>query len=275
MARIDTALLERLGEKTGLAKAALYRKIQGAQNKYGLERPEAALALAADLNLNINRFSSAEQRRAVAGARGSRHTPVVDAGPNDLKVSARAGSRRAASARPKGKANSVFVVLGRNKKIAAALIQYLRALQLHPVEWEVARQKTHKPNPYIGEILRKGFEMAAAVVVLMTPDDLARLKDEFLGPDDDDSEKRLTGQPRPNVLFEAGYAFGLYPANTVLVQVGKLRGLSDIHGLHIARMDGSAAKRKSLAHRLKDAGLDVHMEGDAWLSEGDFSLPPT
>jgi len=43
---IDPNLFQRLKDKLGVGAAALYGKIQSAANKYGLERPEAALALA-------------------------------------------------------------------------------------------------------------------------------------------------------------------------------------------------------------------------------------
>ena len=46
------------------------------------------------------------------------------------------------------------------------------------------------------------------------PDDEARLKTKFRIASDASYEKDLTGQPRPNVLFEAGRAFGSHPDDT-------------------------------------------------------------
>jgi hypothetical protein len=172
----------------------------------------------------------------------------------------------------RAKGNNVFVVVGRNKKINKALFQFLRAVGLSPIEWERARAKTGKANPYIGEILDQGFKMAAAVVVLMTPDDEAKLKPAFLTDDDDPFERRPTGQGRPNVLFEAGFAMGKYPDHTVLVQVGKLRPFSDISGRHVVRMTGGAESRHAFVGRLRSAGLDAQTDGTDWLSEGDFSI---
>src|SRR5437660_4599630 len=43
-----------------------------------------------------------------------------------------------------------------------------------------------------------------AVVVLFSPDDEAKLRAEFITRSDGPGEKKLRGQPRPNVLFEAG-----------------------------------------------------------------------
>jgi predicted nucleotide-binding protein len=271
VARIDGRLLERLSKKLNVGDAALYGKIQKAANKYGLERPEAALALALDQNLNINKYSTPAQRSAVSAARTGRAPAVAVMSPVPMKATRLSTAKKV---RPKGKikGNHVFVVVGRNKKINKALFQFLRAIGLSPIEWERARSKTGKANPYIGEILEQGFKMAAAVVVLMTPDDDAKLKQEFLTDDDDAFERRLSGQARPNVLFEAGYAMGKYPDHTVLLQVGKLRPFSDISGRHVVRMTGAADSRHTLVGRLRSAGLDAKTDGTDWLSEGDFAL---
>jgi predicted nucleotide-binding protein len=49
---------------------------------------------------------------------------------------------------------------------------------------------------------------ARAVLVLLSPDDEAKLRDLFISPSDGSFERELTPQARPNVLFEAGLAFG-------------------------------------------------------------------
>jgi len=73
-------------------------------------------------------------------------------------------------------------------------------------------------------IQRKGLQThLPAVVVLFSPDDEAKLRAEFLKATDGPDERTLTGQPRPNVLFEAGMAFGSKPDNTVSVQLGEMR----------------------------------------------------
>ncbi len=69
------------------------------------------------------------------------------------------------------------------------------------------------------------------MVALFTGDDEAHLRAALLGPDEE--QETLTPQPRPNVLFEAGMAFGLHPDRVVLVEVGRLRGLSDLTGRHV------------------------------------------
>jgi hypothetical protein len=56
-----------------------------------------------------------------------------------------------------------------------AMFSFLRSLGLDPLEWAAIVAATGKGTPYVGEVLTKGFEIAQAAVVLMTPDDEARL----------------------------------------------------------------------------------------------------
>lgn len=163
----------------------------------------------------------------------------------------------------------LFVVHGRNEDARKALFDFLRALDLNPLEWTEAIALTEKGTPFVGEILEKAFSEAQAVIVLFTGDDLARLGTRFITKDE--TEEDLTPQPRPNVLFEAGMAFGTHPKRTILVQIGKIRDISDIAGRHIIHLNNSAEKRKELISRLKTAGCDFDDTHKMdWLSAGDF-----
>ena len=166
----------------------------------------------------------------------------------------------------------VFVVHGRNKKLRDAMFDFLRALKLDPIEWSEASDMTGKTSPYIGEILDVAFSNAMAIVVLMTPDDLARLKESYLNKDDESFERVLTPQARPNVLFEAGFAMGRDETRTILVECGKLRPFSDKTGRYVIKMDGSQAKRNELANKLEMAGCKISKKGNDWLSAGDFTI---
>jgi predicted nucleotide-binding protein len=166
----------------------------------------------------------------------------------------------------------VFVVHGRNLKARDSLFEFLRSINLHPIEWSQAILATGKPSPYVGEVLDAAFSMAQAVVVLMTPDDEARLREPFRKADDPPYESELTPQARPNVLFEAGMAMGRDPDRTVLVALGSLREFSDIGGRHLVRLDNSLAKRQELAQRLRNAKCDVNLEGTDWHKTGDFAV---
>jgi predicted nucleotide-binding protein len=165
----------------------------------------------------------------------------------------------------------VFVVHGRNERARKAMFRFLRSISLAPLEWEQVVNATGKGAPTVIEILDRGFEMAQAVVVLFTADDLARLRKRYRRPDDPAQEKNLAYQPRPNVLFEAGMAFGRHPQRTIIVQITKedLRGVSDLQGVHVIRMDDSPGRRTALLDRLRHAGCSVQAGSD-WLTEGNF-----
>jgi predicted nucleotide-binding protein len=167
----------------------------------------------------------------------------------------------------------VFVVHGRNSKARKALFSFLRSIGLHPLEWSQAVELTGKTSPYVGEILEAGFLFAQAAIVLFTPDDVAMLREEFRGEKEPIYETELTGQARPNVIFEAGMAMGLYPDRTILVELGELRPISDISGRHVIRLNNTIAKRQELANRLKISGCSVNLTGDDWHEEGNFEIP--
>lgn len=163
------------------------------------------------------------------------------------------------------------MVHGRNDKLRRSLFDFLRALGLKPLEWEKVVLMTKKTNPYIGEILDNTMARVRAVVVLFSPDDEARLKAEFLTKGDGPSEKQLRGQPRSNILFEAGLALGRHPDKTILVEVGKLRKFSDIAGRHVVRLSNEYSKRNDLANRLESLGCKVDKQGTDWTKAGDFT----
>jgi predicted nucleotide-binding protein len=165
----------------------------------------------------------------------------------------------------------VFVVHGRDERLRAGIFTFLRALHLEPLEWTEAIQLTGKASPYVGEILDAVFRHAQAVVVLLTPDDEAKLRPELLKPNDPAEERKLMGQARPNVLFEAGMSFASHADRTVLVQLGSIRPFSDVAGRHVVVMEGSVAKRHELAVKLKTAGCSVSLDGQDWQTHGDLT----
>ncbi|WP_166659065.1 TIR domain-containing protein [Labedaea rhizosphaerae] len=167
----------------------------------------------------------------------------------------------------------VFLVHGRDFSVVSQMKTFLRSLGLRIVEWEHAVGATGLPNPYIGDVVRQGLNMADAAVILFTPDDQVRLRADLLGSDDNESERQLYGQARPNVYYEAGIADAIDISRTVLVEVGRVKPFSDAAGRHVVRFDGSPAKRSALAQRLQTAGLAADLSGQDWLTAGAFSAP--
>ncbi len=169
---------------------------------------------------------------------------------------------------------TVFVVHGRNIEARNSLFRFLRSIGLRPLEWSQAIKATGKASPFIGEILDVAFSKAQAVVVLMTPDDVAQLLEPFRSPYDPSYESQLTGQARPNVLFEAGMAIGHNPDRTVIIELGTLRPFSDIAGRHTVRLSNDSVARHELAQRLETAGCAVDLSGKDWHTDGDFNIQP-
>jgi hypothetical protein len=168
-------------------------------------------------------------------------------------------------------ARKVFVVHGRNGEARDAIFAFLRALGLLPIEWSQAVAMTGVGAPYIGQVLDTAFEAAQAILVLLTPDEIAYLRPEYAPPGDQETEPAAQG--RPNVLFEAGMALGRNPDRTILVELGQVRPFSDVAGRHVIRLDNSPERRRDLAARLRSANCEVDDSGSDWLKVGDLTPP--
>lgn len=271
---IDRRLLERLEKKLGLSRSRIYARIAERGQALALPPEQAAIALALESRVSVTGVASAEDLAAVRSAAVAQAPHVAPAAPAPAPAPAprktirKNTTRKRPTKRPKGK--KVFVVHGRNLALRTSMFRFLRALGLEPIEWSHAVKFTKTGSPYIGQVLDSAFKAASAVVVLLTSDDQARLKKEFVKKNDPKWEASLTGQPRPNVLFEAGMAFGRHPDSTILVQVGDLRDFSDIAGRHVIRLHDGVEARQQLAERLDAAGCKVDTSGTDWFSEGSF-----
>lgn len=275
MARINPKLVKRLRDNLGVGRSRLYALIDRKVRETHLPRPLAAIVLASERGINISKFATEEDlakiRQPTTPAAPVPAVPPV--GPSPRPARRRTAAPRARrQATPRARSSRVFVVHGRDGGAREALFQVLRALGLQPIEWTQAIKMTGEPSPYVGTILDTAFREAEAVVVLLTPDDEARLKKQYRKPRDPAYERRLSGQARPNVLFEAGMAFGSNPEKTVLVQLGDTRPFSDVAGRHIVHLGSDAASRRELATKLENAGCKVDTSGTDWLNVGDFRV---
>jgi len=171
-----------------------------------------------------------------------------------------------------GEKKTVFVIHGRDGKLRNDFFQFLRAVGLNPLEWSKAITLTGTGSPYIGDVLESAFNHAQAIVVLLSPDDEVRLSPELCGDKEKPDEKEFRLQARPNVLFEAGMAFGKCDKRTVLVEVGDVKPFSDVAGRHAVRLTNDSTKRNDVISRLRTAGCDAFTEGNDWLKIGDFSV---
>jgi predicted nucleotide-binding protein len=278
---IDPKLLAKLESKLKLSKSRIYALIDNKVQETSLPRHVAALLVARDWHVNFSQFatdddlammrgvSQPSQPNAGGGAAAVAPAPAQNGKPPRL-IKRSELKRRVATNKSAKKTDTVFVVHGRDTKARTELSHFLGSLEIKVLEWNKAVTLTGKPNPYIGEVIDAGFQHAQAIVVLFTPDDEAKLRDKYIKPGEPAYERKLMGQPRQNVTFEAGMALAKYPSTTVLARVGNLRPMSDVGGLHILHLADSATSRKQLVSKLKIAGVVLNDDGDDWLSAGEF-----
>jgi predicted nucleotide-binding protein len=115
------------------------------------------------------------------------------------------------------------------------------------------------------------MEQAQAIVVMLSPDDEAKLKDQFVSTHERSTEGKLQGQARPNVIFETGIAIGTHHKKTVMIQVGQVKPFTDIGGMHIPHLSNEDKTRHEFANRLADLGCKIDRNGDYWLRAGNFT----
>ena len=272
MAKINQALLDRLANKLGVTKARVYALIQDSAAKNRLPRHLAALLVAGDNNISIQKYATEKDLADLRGVPARVPTSVTPTAP----ISKIARSSPKSTRTPRTKENTVFVVHGRDSKLRDSMYAFLGALGLKPQEWGHAIRSVRRRggNPYVNDAVNKIMEQAEAIVVLLSPDDEVQLKRQFLSKSERQTEGKLRAQARPNVIFETGIAIGAHHKKTVIVQIGDVKPFTDIGGMHIHRMNGSDASRNGLAKRLEDLGCTINTDGDHWLRAGDFAPTP-
>lgn len=257
-----------------MAKNAVYTRIQRVVNETGLERPMAALLLGMREGVNVNKYSTSDERAEVRGYLGGNGGRRRDIAQFESEIVERGPMRRPAKkakvVKKRAKDNTIFVVHGRDEPLRKSMFDFLRALNLNPKEWDHVLREARGNNPFIGNALDEVMEKAQAVVVMFTPDDLVTLKEQFRGADERNTEGKPQGQSRPNVLFEAGLAMGRHAEKTVLVQIGKMKAFSDVAGRHIVKLSETTESRNDLANRLEKIGCKVDKVGRDWMKAGHF-----
>ena len=274
MARIHPELIKKIGAKQSIGQSAVYTQIQKVHNETLLERDLAALELARRCGIGITRYSTLAQRQELQ-LRLAGGAAFAAAPPSPAPTSPPRAARGKSAKPARKKDNSVFVIGGRDTALTESMYALLSALGCKPVEFHqaVRRARGKSNNPFIGQVLEDVFGQMDALVVIFSPDDDAKLKDQFLKPSETNIEGRLRGQARPNVIFEAGMAMGAHPEKTIKVQVGEMKGFSDIAGRHMVHLGDSYASRSDFAQRLGKL-CKIDMTGSRWTEVGSF-VPAT
>jgi predicted nucleotide-binding protein len=272
MADVHPGLAAKLTSQLHVGPRHVNRLIDGIVKELHLTRQQAAIVLASRRGINFSRFVTPEDLAAVRSSGGLTNATVAAVSPGIHGNPIAARLRLTARGR-KQPSNSVFVVHGRNESVRRDLFEFLRDLGLNPIEWNVGKQLTRKASPHNAEVIAAILHKAAGALVLFCPEEDALLKREYWRSDDPLEERRTNGQPRPNVLYEAGMAFAAFPTSTVIVRVGQIRSFTDLAGVQIINLTGgTAAGRQTVASALKTAKLPVDTAGQDWIRPGGFAL---
>lgn len=166
----------------------------------------------------------------------------------------------------------VFIIHGRNVQARNTVEHFVRILGLEPLDFERVAASLGGA-PFIGDIVRKGMQSAWGLIAVFTPDEIAALRPEHRG-DSDKDEDRQRWQARPNVIFEAGMAFGIAPERTALVTLGTDTSMfSDVAGVHLVRLNNSIEARGRLRNKLLAIGCEIDQATTEWTDvarSGDF-----
>jgi len=273
MAKINQDLLQKIADKQGVTVKAIYPQITKIFHETFLERDLAALFLASRLHINLGKYSTPgrrEQIRSYLAAGHSRGAPAAASVPASPPPTPAARGRGKMEKTTRKKDNSVFVIGGRDTALTESMFNFLSVLGCKPVEFHQAVARVRGTgNPFIGVVLDKVFDQMQALVVLFSPDDEAKLKDQFLKPHEVTTEGRYRGQARPNVTFEAGMALARHEEKTIMVQVGDIKSFSDIAGRHMVHLDDTFDSRNDFAGRLGKL-CKIDRSGNRWTKVGKF-----
>jgi CAP12/Pycsar effector protein, TIR domain len=170
-----------------------------------------------------------------------------------------------------GSPRDVFVIHGRDEQCRQRFFELLRAVDLRPLEWEQLVSATNHGAPSLLDVVQSAVRRARAVLVLLTPDDIVELHPVLRGRDESAAEATPSMQARPNVLVELGMALAIGSWRTIIVEVGNVRPVADLGGLHMIRFDGSEAAIGTLVQRLKTARCAVDDSGTDWRDPRRFA----
>lgn len=169
--------------------------------------------------------------------------------------------------------NKVFLIHGRNHQAKEEFKKFLLSLNLNPIDTEYVRRCLPAPVTIL-DLVINGMKLSDYVVALFTGDEWSVLRPEFREASDVDEGR---WQARPNVIFEAGLAYGQAPERMIFVKLGGVELFSDTAGLHEFRPTNDYAinqPRHTLREALKkwffeNTGFEIP-ENENWKTEGDF-----
>jgi predicted nucleotide-binding protein len=164
----------------------------------------------------------------------------------------------------------VFIIHGRNVDARGQMGIFVRSLGLVPINFADLRASLGG-TPTIADIVESGMNQAQGVIALITADEYAAVRPDYrYAHDQPDDVARL--QARPNVIFEAGMAFGKDRKRVVFVLLGNPKLFTDVAGIHVLRpTNDPSGDRAVLRSTLwQGMGCEVEPHSTDWMKAGDF-----
>jgi predicted nucleotide-binding protein len=160
---------------------------------------------------------------------------------------------------------TVFVVHGREDTAWTAMRDFLGALDLSVQTFRSLEANGWLPPPRnLQDFLKKAFQRAQTVVVLLTPDVRAELAPTL-------SSEPATLQPAANVLVEAGMALGMHPERTVLVKFPGVQLPAALEAWVAVEVQvDDREMRERLLGQLRATELHIREDAAEHLTHGDF-----
>jgi predicted nucleotide-binding protein len=167
-------------------------------------------------------------------------------------------------------AKKVFIIHGRNMEARIQMGIFVRSLGLVPINFGDLRASMGG-TPNIADIVEAGMDQAQGVIALITADEFAAVRTDFRY-DHDQPDDVSRWQARPNVIFEAGMAFGRDRKRVVFVLLGGPKLFTDVAGIHVLRPTNDPSGDRSLLRSTlwQGMGCDIELHSTDWMKAGDF-----
>ena len=156
----------------------------------------------------------------------------------------------------------VFIVYGRDKIFTDCIKNLILRLGLQPIVYNNNLADSTSTFAAMAEKMRS----TDVTIVALTGDDEARLRTLYSTPTDTTEHyNEYKPQPRMNVLFEAGYSYGMRNnSKTILIKPSNVRLPSDLYGFNVIELNisenntidtvASASFKKNLCESLIRCG---------------------
>jgi predicted nucleotide-binding protein len=274
-----TNVIQKRQEQRAALLVAVYEKTGGAANRFadlsvlakerGIPPEEAKLAWSYFLQQGLMEGRSIGTLQVSLTAGGVSYAEEIALKMQEAESGQKPDPDEDDVTNPAADPKRVFIIHGRNMEARKQMGIFLRAIGLDPINFDDLRASL-KGTPTIADIIIEGMKLAQGVVALFTPDEYATLRPELCGKNDS-GEMVERWQARPNVLFEAGMAFGKDRERVVLVRLGRVSLFTDVGGIHVLSPTNDAlGDRNTLRLTLKHMGCAVNLEASDWLHDGDF-----